>query len=308
MAGGTITTGNVARLLERGLNSVFGQAYDEHETQFTKIFDTFTSEKSFETDQQFEGFTLASVKPEGDSIAYDSQTEGISPKYPHLTYAKGFIVTEEALDDELYDVFNGRARSLAFSMRQTDEVVAANVLNNGFSSSFLMTGGDGQALLNTAHPNGPSDSGTFSNKLAVDADLTEASLEDLLIQINQATDPRGLRIALQGMRLIIPPALMFVAERIIASVLQNDTANNAVNAVKAMQSIRDGFTVNNFLTDSDAWFLKTNSPDGMKYFTRREVRFEQDMDFGTSNMRFKASQRRSWGWSDPRGLFGTSGS
>lgn len=308
MAGGTVTTGNVARLLQEGLNSVFGQAYDEHEVQFTKIFDTFNSRKNFEVDQQFEGFTLASVKPEGDSLAFDSQTEGFTPKYPNLTYAKGFIVTEEALEDELYGVFDRRARALAFSMRQTDEVVAANVINNAFDASFLMQDGDGVSLLNVAHPNGPTDTGTFSNKLAVDADLTEASLEDLLIQINEATDPRGLRIALQAMIVVLPPALMFVAERIMASVLQNDTANNAVNAIKAMQSIKNGFTVNNFLTDTDAWFIKTNAPDGMKYFTRREVRFEQDMDFGTSNMAFKASQRRSWGWSDARGLFGTSGS
>jgi len=308
MAGATITTGNVARLLVEGLNSVFGQAYDEHETQYTQIFDTNTSKKNFEVDQQFEGFTLAPEKPEGDSIAYDTQTEGFTPKYPNKTYAKGFIVTEEALEDELYDVFNRRARSLAFVMSQTDEVLGANVLNNGFDSSFLMLDGDGVELFSTVHPNGPTDTGTFSNKLAVDADLTEASLEDLLIQINEATDTRGNRIAIRGVRLIIPPALMFVAERIMASTLQNDTANNAVNAIKAMSSIENGFTVNNFLTDSDAWFLKTNAPDGMKYFTRRDVRFEQDMDFGTSNMRFKASQRRSFGWTDARGIYATSGS
>lgn len=308
MAGGTITTGNTARMLQEGLNEVFGQAYDEHDVQWDKIYDSNTSRKNFEVDQQFEGFTLAPVKPEGDSISYDTQTEGFTPKYPNLTYGKGFIVTEEALEDNLYGVFNRRARSLAFSMNQTKEVVGANVLNNAFDGSFQMQDGDGVALLSTAHPNGPTDTGTFSNKLAVDADLTEASLEDLLIQINQATDPRGLRIALQGIRLIVPPTLMFVAERILGSTLQNDTANNAVNAVKVMQSVQDGFTTNNFLTDDDAWFIKTNSPDGMKYFTRRDVRFEQDMDFGTSNMRFKATERYSFGWSDARGMYGTSGS
>lgn len=308
MAGGTITAGNTARMLQEGLNEVFGQAYKEHDVQWDKIFDSNTSRKNFEVDQQFEGFALAPVKPEGDSISYDTQTEGFTPKYPNLTYGKGFIVTEEALEDNLYGVFNRRARSLAFSMNQTKEVVGANVLNNAFDSSFQMQDGDGVALLSTSHPNGPTDTGTFSNKLAVDADLTEASLEDLLIQINQATDPRGLRIALQGIRLIVPPTLMFVAERILGSTHQNDTANNAVNAVKVMQSVQDGFTVNNFLTDDDAWFIKTNSPDGMKYFTRREVRFEQDMDFGTSNMRFKATERYSFGWSDARGMYGTSGS
>ena len=307
MAGGTITTGNVARLLQEGLEAVFGQAYEEHKLQWDKIFNIHSSRKAFEVDQQFEGFSLATVKPQGDSIAFDTQTEGFTPKYPNLTYGKGFIVTEEALEDELYGVFNRKARSLAFSMNQTKEVVGANVLNNAFNAAFQMLDGDGVSLLNVAHPNGPTDSANFSNRLAVDSDLTEATLEDLLIQINQATDPRGLRIALQGMRLIVPPQLMFVAERILGSTLQNDTANNAVNAVKVMQSLQDGFTTNNFLTDASAWFIKTNSPDGMKYFTRREDRFEQDMSFDTSNMKFKATGRYSFGWSDPRGMFGTPG-
>lgn len=304
----TITTGNVARLLQEGLNSVFGQAYDEHETQHTKIFDEKGSRKAFEQDQQFEGFTLAPVKPQGDSISYDTQTEGISPKYPHLTYGKGFIVTEEALEDELYGVFNRRARGLAFSMRQTKEVVGANVLNNGFDNNFAMNSGDGLSLFNAAHPNGPTDGGSYSNILAIPSDLTEASLEDMLIQINEATDTRGLRIALQGVRLIVAPSNMYNAERILASTLQNDTANNAVNAVKMMSSLRDGYTVNNFLTDPDAWFIKTNAPDGLKCFNRRSARFEQDMDFGTSNMRFKATERYSFGWSDARGMYGTEGS
>lgn len=305
---GVIGSGNVARLLQEGLGSVWGQAYEAHDRQFDKIFDLLTSKKSFEINQQFEGFTLASVKPKGDSISYDSQTEGIAPKYPHLTYGKGFIVEEEALEDELYGVFDRKARALAFSMNQTKEVVGANVLNNAFDSSFTMTGGDGLSLLNAAHVNGPSDSTTFSNVLTVASDLTESTLEDLLIQISNATDPRGLRIALQAVRLIVPPQLQFIAERILGSTLQNDTANNAVNAVKIMQSVSDGYTLNNYLTDTDAWFIKTNAPDGVKYYTRREARFEQDMDFGTSNMRFKATERYSFGWDDARGMFGTPGS
>ena len=305
---GTIGQGNTARMLQEGLAEVFGQEYTAHDTQWDKIFSINVSKKAFEVDQQFEGFALAPVKEEGDSVAYDSQTEGYTPKYPNLMYAKGFIVTEEALEDNLYGVFNAKAQSLAFSMNQTKEVVAANVLNNGFDSNFVMQNGDGQELLSTAHPNGPTNTGTFSNKLAIDADLTEASLEDLLIQINNATDPRGLRIALRGIRLIVAPSNMFNAERIMGSTLQNDTANNALNAVKALQSIESGFSVNNFLTDNDAWFVKTNSPAGMKYYTRRAVRFEQDMDFGTSNMRFKASERYSMGWSDARGMYGSSGS
>ena len=183
MAGGTITTGNTARMLQEGLNEIFGQEYSAHDKQYDKIFDSNESRKNFEQDQQFEGFSLAPVKTEGDSVAYDTQTEGFSPKYPNLTYAKGFIVTEEALEDNLYGVFNRRARSLAFSMNQTKEVVGANVLNNAFSGSFLMNGGDGVSLINTSHPNGPTDTGTFSNRLATDADLTEASLEDLLTKL-----------------------------------------------------------------------------------------------------------------------------
>jgi hypothetical protein len=303
----TITTGNVARLLQDGLESVFGQEYEAHEKQYNKIFSEFTSKKAFEQDQQFEGFSLASMKPQGDSISYDTQTEGISPKYPAVTYGKGFIVTEEALEDELYGVFNKRSRGLAFSMAQTKEVVGANVINNGFDSSFTMTSGDGLELFSASHVNGPSDSTTHSNILAVAADLTEATLEDMLIQINEATDPRGLRIALQGMCLLVAPANMYNAERILASPLQNDTSNNAINAVRGRNSLKDGFYVNNYFTDDDAWFIKTNAPDGMKCFNRRPAKFEQDMDFGTSNMRFKATERYSFGWSDDRGIYGTPG-
>jgi hypothetical protein len=305
---GVIGQGNTARMLQEGLSEVFGQEYQAHEMQWDKIFSISVSKKAFEVDQQFEGFALAPVKEEGDSISYDSQQEGFTPKYPNITYGKGFIVTEEALEDNLYGVFNAKAQSLAFSMQQTKEVVCANVLNNGFDSNFTMQGGDGQALLSTAHPNGPTDPGTYSNKLAIDADLTEATLEDLLIQINQATDPRGLRIALRGIRLIVAPSNMFNAERIMGSTLQNDTANNALNAVKALQSVENGYSVNNYLTDEDAWFVKTNARAGMKYHTRRAVRFEQDMDFGTSNRRFKASERYSAGWSDARGMYGSQGS
>ncbi len=304
---GVITTGNIPRLLQEGVKNVFGQAYEEHETQWTMLFDQETSRKAFELDQQFEGFGLAPVKQEGAGVSYDSQQEGFTPKYPNLTYAKGFIVTREAMEDNLYNLFTRRARALAFSMRQTKENVAANVYNRGFNSSFLMTGGDGVELFSTAHINGPSDNTTFSNELATPAALSEASLEDLLIQINEATDPRGLRIANRGERLIVPPKLGFDAERIMNSVLQNDTGNNAINAVRATGMLPGGHMVNNYLTSDTAWFIKTNCPDGMKYFTRQEVRFEQDNDFGTSNARFKADERYSVGWSDPRGCYGSAG-
>ena len=305
---GVIATGNIARLLQEGIASVFGQAYETHPMEWDKLFNTNSSQKNFELDQQFEGFGLAPVKPEGQGISYDSQQEGFTPKYPNLTYGKGFIVTEEALEDNLYDLFVRRARSLAFSMQQTKEVVGANVYNRGFNSAFLMDGGDGEPLFSASHINGPSDPTTFSNQLAVAADLTEASLEELLIQISEATDPRGLRIALQGRKLIVAPANAFEAERILASVLQNDTANNAVNAIRSMGMLPEGFMVDHYLTSDAAWFIKTNSPDGMKYWTRREVRFEQDNDFGTSNMRFKATERYAFGWTDPRGAYGSAGS
>ncbi len=304
---GVITTGNISRLLVEGVKNVFGQAYETHATQWDKLFDTEDSRKAFEQDQQFEGFGLAPVKQEGEAVAYDSQQEGFSPKFQNLTYGKGFIVTKEAIADNLYQLFNRRARALAFSMQQTKENVAANVYNRGFNSSFLMTGGDGVELFSTAHVNGPSDSTTFSNELAVPAALSEASLEDLLIQINEATDPRGLRIALSGQKLIVPPKLGFEAERILKSVLQNDTANNAINAVRSTGMLPGGHMVNNYLTSNTAWFIKTNVQHGMKCFKRQGVEFDQDMDFGTSNARFKADERFSFGWSDARGAYGSAG-
>lgn len=304
---GVIATGNIARLLQEGIASVFGQAYDNHPTEWDKLFDSHNSQKNFELDQQFEGLGLAPVKPEGEGIIYDSQQEGFSPKYPNLTYGKGIIVTEEAFEDNLYDLFNRKARALAFSMQQTKEVVGANVYNNGFNGAFLMEGGDGEALFSASHINGPTDSTTYSNLLTVATDLSETALESLLIQISQATDPRGLRIALQGRRLIVSPSNFYEATRILDSVLQNDTANNAVNAVRSSGMLPDGFMVDHYLTDAKAWFIKTNSPDGMKYWTRRENRFEQDNDFGTSNLRFKATERYSFGWTDPRGAYGSAG-
>jgi len=304
---GVITTGNISRLLQEGVHSVFGQAYEQHTTQWPMLFDTDTSSKAFELDQQFEGFGLAPVKLEGGGVAYDSQQEGFTPKYPMLTYSKGFIVTKEAMRDELYNLFTRRARALAFSMRQTDENVGANVYNRGFNSAFLMDGGDGVELFSTAHINGPSDPTTFSNELATPAAFSETSLEDLLIQINEATDPRGLRVAISGERVILPPKLGFNAERIMNSILQNDTGNNAVNAIRSTGMLPAGYMVNNFLTSNTAWFIKTNAPDGMKYFTRQAVEFEQDNDFGTSNARFKAEQRNAYGWTDPRGAYASAG-
>ena len=304
---GVIATGNIPRLLQEGLNKIFGNTYNAHSSEYDKIFDMMQSGKNYEVDAQLEGFGLAPSKTEGDEISFDSMRQGFTPKYQHLTYAKGFIVTKEALQDELYGQLERKARALAFSMTQTKEVVAANILNRGFNSAYTMIDGDGKELFATDHSNGPS-GGTYSNELATPADLSEASLEDLLIQIGQATDARGLQIALQATRLVVPVGLQFEAQRILGSVLQNDTANNATNAVRDMNAVRDGYTVNHYLTDVDAWFLKTNAPEGMKCFKRQGVEFGEDNAFTSGNARFKADERYSFGWSDPRGMYGSAGS
>lgn len=303
---GTITTGNIPRLLQEGLNRIFGATYDEHPREFDKVFDILQSGKAFEVDAQLEGLGLAPEKPEGDEISFDSFRQGFTPKYQNLTYAKGFIVTKEAMRDELYGQLENKTRRLAFSMTQTKEVVGANILNRGFNSAFTQIDGDGLELFSTAHINGPS-GGTFSNKLAVDADLSEASLEDLLIIIGQATDPRGIQIAIQGIRMIVPVPLQFEAQRILGSVLQNDTGNNATNAIRDMNALRDNFTVNHYLNDVDAFFIKTNAPDGLKYFTRQSVEFGADNAFTSGNGRQKADERYSFSWSDPRGAYASAG-
>ena len=304
---GTISTGSLPRLLQDGVNSVFGNALKEHDKKWDKMFSTHQSTKNFEVDVQLEGFNRATSKPEGDDITFDSRRQGFTPKYQHTTFAKGYIVTEEALEDELYGQLNDGARALARSMNITKEIEGAAIYNNGFDATALMTDGDGVALFSTAHPAGPS-GGTYSNRLTVDADLSEASLEDMLIQVQTMTDARGLAAALQAMRLIVAPANGFEAQRILGSVLQNDTGNNATNAVRDMNSVRDGFITNPFLTDPDAWFLTTDAPQGLKYFSRRAVRFGQDNAFTSGNARFKADERYVFGWSDARGAMGTPGS
>ena len=303
---GTISTGSVPRLLQEGVANIFGNSLKEHTNKWDKMFSMNQSTKNFEVDVQLEGFNRASSKPEGDDITFDSRRQGFTPKYQHTTFAKGYIVTEEALEDELYGQLNDGARALARVMNLTKEIEGAAVYNNGFDSGSLMIDGDGASLFSTSHVNGPS-GGTYSNRLTVDADLSEASLEDMLVQIQTITDARGLPAALQAARLIIAPANSFEAQRILGSVLQNDTGNNATNAVRDMNAVRDGFVSNPFLTDADAWFLTTDAPNGLKYFTRRAVRFGQDNAFTSGNARFKADERYNFGWSDARGAFGSSG-
>jgi hypothetical protein len=298
-----ITTGNIAKLLWPGLNAVWGTKYQEHPVEYTDLVDVFSSEQNYEEDQMLTGFGLAPVKTQGASVVYDSMGQGPTQRYTHIAYALGFIITHEAMMDNLYEKIGvQRTSSLAFSMRQTKENVVANMYNRAFNSAYV--GADGQPLLSTAHP---GTGGTFSNKLAVDADMSEASLEDMAVQIMNATNDRGLKIALMGKSLVVPPSLVFEATRILKSSGQNDTANNAVNALRSMGLFPEGVKVNHYLTDPDAWFVRTNATDGLKLFEREKAAFTQDGDFDTENLKYKAYERYSVGWTDPRGLYGTQG-
>lgn len=303
--GGVITRGAIARLLQDGVRKVFAQTYESYDQEYKDLFEIQESKKAFELDVQFAGFGLAPVKPEGSGIQYDTQEEGFIPKYQPLTYAKGFIVTEEAYEDELYDIWSKKARSLAFSMNQTKELVCANVYNRSFNSSYTMVGGDGQSLLSTNHIPGPLYTTPFSNMLATPAALSETAIENLAIQISLATDPRGLRIALKPVKLIVPAQLEFEATRILKSVLQNDSANNAINALISTGIIREGHVVNHYLSSANQWFIRTDCPQGMILTNRKEVEFNEDNDFNTSNFRYKAQMRFFPGWTDPRGLYGS---
>jgi hypothetical protein len=305
---GVISTGSIPRLLQDGIGEIFGNELKEHETKYDKMFRTLTSNKNFEVNVQLEGFSRSDAKTQGNDITFDSRRQGFTPKYQHTTFAKGFIVTEEALEDELYNQLSDGARALARAMRIGKELDGANVYNNGFDSGTTMVDGDGSALFATNHSKGPS-GGTYSNKLTIDADLSEASLEDLLALVQTVEDARGLPAALQATRLIVAAGTnSFNAQRILGSVLQNDTGNNATNAVRDMNAVRDGWLSSPYLTDPDAWFLTTDAPNGLKHYTRRAVRFGQDNAFTSGNARFKADERYSFGWDDARGCFGSQGS
>ena len=298
-----ITTGNHPKLLWPGLNALFGTTYDDIPLQHTEVFETNTSDKNYEEDVELTGFGLAPVKTEGGGISYDSHTQGPTTRYTNVTYGLGFIETIEAVEDNLYKQrATSRTKMLARSMRITKETVMANIVNRAFDSNYA--GGDGKELLATDHP---SLNGTQSNELAVAADLSEASLEDLFIQIMNATDSRGLRIRLMPKKLIVPSNLTFEAERIVKSNLQNDTANNAINAIKAKGVLPDGVMTWQYLTDTDAWFVKTDAPESLKLFNRRAVSFAKDSDFDTDNFKHKATERYVGGWSDWRGLYGSPG-
>lgn len=298
-----ITTGAHPKALWPGVKAWFGRTYDEHKEEFPDLFDTDTSEKSYEEDVEVTGFGLAPVKAQGASIAYDTESQGSVMRYTHVAYALGYIVTYEELRDNLYEtVSKRRAQALAFSMRQTKENVSANVYNRAFNTSY--TFGDGKALVVSDHP---SVSGSQSNVLATAADLSEAALEDMLIQIMGATNARGLKISLMPRSLIVPRQLWFTANRILKSTLQNDTANNAVNVLKATNALPDGIKMNHYLTDQDAWFIRTNAPRGMLMYQRDAMTFDQDNDFDTKNAKAASYERYSFGVTDWRGIFATPG-
>lgn len=300
---GIITTGNHPKALWPGMHAFFGRMYKEKPLQWAEIFENEKSSKNYEEDTLVTGFGLAPVKEQGASVSYDSETQGFTKRYTHVVYGLGYVVTREELEDNLYEVVSKkRIKGLAFSHRQTEEVVHANILNRAFNSSF--TGGDAKELLATDHP---TLSGNQQNELTTAADFSEASLEDLLILIRQAKNDRGLRIALMPRKLIVPNNLMFEAQRVLKSELQSGTANNDINAVRSMGLLPEGYVVNDYLTDTDAWFVKTDCPNGMMHFDRRALDFTQDNDFDTENAKAKATRRYSVGWTDWRAMWGSPG-
>jgi hypothetical protein len=300
-----ISRSQLLKELLPGLNALFGMEYARYGEEHKEIYETESSDRSFEEETKLSGFSAAPVKAEGSAISYDNAQEAWSTRYNHETIALGFSITEEAVEDNLYDSLSARyTKALARAMSYTKQVKAASVLNNGFSGSYA--GGDGVALFSASHPT--VGGGTNSNTAAVQVDLNETSLEAAIIQISAWTDERGLLIAAKPTKLVIPPALMFVAERLLKTPNRVGTADNDINAMNNMGSIPGGSTVNHFLTDSNAWFIKTDVPNGMKHFVRTAMSTSMDGDFDTGNVRYKARERYSFGWSDPLSMWGSSGS
>ena len=298
-----ISRSQLLKELLPGLNALFGLEYEKYEDEHSEIYETENSERSFEEEVKLSGFGAAPVKPEGSAIAFDSAQESFTARYNHETVAMGFSITEEAMEDNLYDSLSARyTKALARAMAYTKQVKAASLLNNGFTT---FTAGDGVTLFNASHP---TVSGAANrNKLSTDSDLNETSLEQAIIDIAAFTDERGLLIAARPRKLIVPPALMFVATRLLETELRTGTADNDLNAIRSNGSIPEGFRVNHYLTDSDAFFITTDVPNGMKHFVRTPMQTSMDGDFDTGNVRYKARERYSFGVSDPLGVFGTPG-
>ena len=300
-----ISRAQLVKELEPGLNALFGLEYDRYTNETAEIFTTETSDRAFEEEVMLSGFGSAATKAEGASVTFDDAKEAFTARYTHQTIALAFAITEEAIEDNLYDSLGNRyARALARSMANTKQVKGAEILNNAFSSSQL--GGDGVVLCSTAHP---TVSGTnLSNTFTTQADLSETSLESALINIAAFIDERGLRISIQGTKLILPKELQFTAERILKSPLRVGTADNDINAIANINMIPEGYRVNHYLNDTNAWFIKTDTPNGFKHFVRAALRTAMEGDFDTGNVRYKARERYSFGFSDPRCVYGTSGS
>lgn len=301
---GIITSSSFAKLLWPGLNSIYGKEYADYPVEWTQLFEQNKSDKAYEEDVGLSSFGLASVKNEGAPITYDTERQGFTSRYNHVVYALGFIVTREIYEDDQYaKVGAQKAKALARSMRQTKEIVGAGVYNNAFSGSGKL-GGDGKTMIATDHLNVAG--GSYSNRISVDADLSEAALEQAVIDIAGFRDDRGLLIAAKPEKLVIPYQLQFEVKRILGSDGQYNTADRNINALDKM-GIFSNIVVNHYLTDSDAWFILTNVKDGVKYFERRGDQFEMDNDFDTENAKFKATARYSFGWSDPRSIYGSPG-
>ena len=302
---GIISTSNFAKDLIPGVKTWFGLKYKEYPIEYKDIFEIGKSTRAFEEEAGVTGFGLAAVKTEGAGIAYDSQEQGFVNRYTHITYGLGFIITREMYEDGIAVTISlRRANALAFSIRQTKEIIGANVLNRAFTAAYTMgANSDGKELCATDHPN--KSGGTWSNELTVAADLSEAALEQACIDISNFTTDRGLTIAIMPQQLIIPADLEFDAFRILESIGQSNSANNDINALRASKKFPKGIAVNHYLTDTNNWFIRTNCPDGLKYMERRADAFGSENDFDTENAKFKATFRGSFGWSDPRGIFGS---
>jgi hypothetical protein len=301
-----ISRAQLLKELLPGLNALFGLQYATYGEEHKEIYETEKSERSFEEETKLSGFSAAPVKNEGSAIAYDNAQEAFTARYNHETIALGFSITEEAVEDNLYDSLSARyTKGLARAMAYTKQVKAASVLNNGFTGG-VYAGGDGVALFSTAHP--LISGGTNSNRPSTNADLNETSLENAVIQIAAWTDERGLLIAAKPRKLVVPPALQFVATRLLETNLRVGTADNDINALKNNGSIPEGYTINHYLTDTNAWFLCTDVPNGLKHFERMALTTGMDGDFDTGNVRYKARERYSFGFSDPLGVFGSPGS
>ena len=301
---GVINTGSFSKALWPGINAWYGKAYDEWPVEHTSLFDQYTSRKAFEEDVGVSGFGLLQIKPEGQSISYDTEIQAYTTRYTHTVYASGFIITEEMFEDDQYDVVGERrAKALAFSVRQTQETVGTNVYNRAFNASY--TGGDGVSMINSAHPNAAG--GTWSNTLSVAANLSEASLEQACIDIARFTNDRGLKIQVTPKSIITAPENEFTLNRILKSQYRVGTANNDINALMSLGKFPDGVKINHYLTSTTAWFIRTNAQDGLKHFVRKAPMFAEDNDFDTSNAKFKCSYRDSWGWTDPRAIYGSAG-